>query len=337
MLSHCESVSDISSAPTNDFSSMSPSVYIAYHQLQAFISCPGPGYIARGNTYNTTIAYAPEALSASISARDHQTCAFSEINYTKLANYPFSNATDFILSLPGALASIDQAWSTCVPASYGAFDPPSTMQKATALTDPASGSASPAPATPGRSVGAAHGPETVTSSATSSGSQMVAAASRPAAPRTTGLHTPNPVDPAPNQGFRDPAEPQSSADIAHSMASGKGKSPDRGDADPDPSNASPAPGTHANNEGDHSGDEQNALLHTSPAAKNGKPNGVVPILPVTDSIFAPQQIKQRSSPATLSSLPASLQRYQVTLHNSFKLPSPYTMQHVRASTATLMR
>ena len=165
--------------------SISPSVYIAYHELQAFISCPTTGYIARGKHYNTTIAYAPEELSASVSARAHQTCAFSEINYTNLANYPLWSATDFILSLPGALSSVDPVWSTCAPASYGAFDPPSTMQKATALTDPAKESTLSTPAAPGGYVGPAHGPSTTNSAVVSSDPGISQAISRPIVLRTT--------------------------------------------------------------------------------------------------------------------------------------------------------
>ena len=169
--------------------SISPSVYIAYHELQAFISCPTTGYIARGKYYNTTIAYAPEELSA----RAHQTCAFSEINYTKLANYPLWSATDLILSLPGALSSVDPVWSTCAPASYGAFDPPTIMQKATALTDPAKWSTLSTPAAPGGYVGPAHGPSTTTSAVASSNPGISQAILRSVVSRTTNSQRSDPT------------------------------------------------------------------------------------------------------------------------------------------------
>ena len=181
------------------FSSVSPSVYIAYHQLQAFISCPTAGFIARGKSYNTTIGYAPEDLSASMSARaHHEACAFFEMNYTKLADYPSWSRTDFILSLPGDLSSVDPAWSTCVPANYGAFDPPSTLPNATALTDPTAKSPSSTTPAPGSHVGPAYGPATTTSVAASSGSGIFQSVQKSAEPRRTNsqiLNAAKPGDP----------------------------------------------------------------------------------------------------------------------------------------------
>ena len=238
--------------------SISPSVYIAYHELQALISCPSTGYIARGKYYNTTIAYAPEELSASVSARAHQTCAFSEINYTKLANYPRWGATDFILSLPGALSSVDPGWSTCAPASYGAFDPPSTMQKATALTDPAKDSTLSTPAAPGGYVGPAHGPSTTTSAVASSDPGVSQAVPRPTVPRTTDSQRSNPTEAMdtaiirgshPNLASQNPSNTPSKASRGESKIS----DPD------DPTNTSPVPERHGLDSGDHTANKQSAV------------------------------------------------------------------------------
>ena len=270
------------SALNNDFPSISPSVYIAYHDLQAAISCTDYGYIGRGKSYNTTIAYAPEDLSASISARAHQTCAFSEINYTKLANYPFGNATDFILSLPDALSSVDPAWSTCAPATYGAFDPPSTMRKATALTDPGIESTSSAtPAAPGGHVDPANAPATMTPSATSFGSQVPLVARTPATPRTTDLQSPDPakpVDPAIIQGSHDPAASESPSPTSPSI-------PPDGREPPNRDNPSSALRKDADGKGDGANDKQDpsSYFPTAPAAGN---DGVDPSPTPAGSVIA---------------------------------------------------
>lgn len=249
---------------------ISPSVYIAYHDLQAFISCPGStGFIKRGNSYNTTIAYAPQDLSASISARARQTCAFSEIDYTKLANYPFSNATDYILSLPTALSSIDPAWSTYAPASYGAFDPPRTLQKATALTDPIIESTSSTQATPGGSAGLVHGPPTVTSSATSSGLEVPSAAFRLAAPHTSdlpGIQSAQPVDPAIGQSSYNSATSESLLDTRPRVSHVEGPKTDPDD----PSKVSPVPSKNRADEGDRRENKPNARSETSTVPTPGK-------------------------------------------------------------------
>ena len=77
-----------------------------------------------------------------------------------------SGDPDFFLSIPSSLTTLDPAWSTCTPVLYGAWDPPSTLSTATALTSSAQEtvqlqSATPvgrptpayAPATPGTAEG----------------------------------------------------------------------------------------------------------------------------------------------------------------------------------------
>ena len=272
--------------------SVSPSVYIAYHELQAFISCPNTGYIARGEDYNTTIAYAPEELSASMSARAHQTCAFSEINYTGLANYPFRNATDFILSLPSALSSVDPVWSTCAPAAYGAFDPPAIMQRATALTDPAKKSTQSMPAAPGGHVGPAHGPSTMTSAVASSDPGVSQAVPRPAVPRTTNSQRSNPteaVDTAISQGSYHTLASQSPSNTPSNASRGKSKISDPDD----PTNTSAVPEKHGLDSGDHTANKESAVFQNPVATATaiGK-DGLNPTLRLAGSTVAsaPQPI-----------------------------------------------
>ena len=260
-------------------SSVSPSVYIAYHDLQAFISCPATGFIARGESYNTTIAYAPEDLSASISARDHQTCAFSEINYTKLASYPFGNATDFILSLPVDLISVDPAWSTCAPATYGAFDPPSTQPKATALTDPAAKSPSSTTPAPGGYVGLAHGPATPTSVAASSVSGISQAVQKSAGPRRTYSQTLNAAKPGDPAVFKDVHDTASSGRPSYTPSGtsrGERTTPHLVAS----TSISPIPRKHLFDGGSH---VKNAPLQTTTATATTKdrPHGLEPTLCLT--------------------------------------------------------
>ena len=168
MASHCESLLFILPTPSDCTLSTSPSVYIAYNGLEAFVSCTPYGNVARGKAYNTTIAYAPAYLSTSISARAEQTCAFTEIIYTELANYPYSDGPSLILSLPSELSSVDPAWSTCVPNSYGAFDPPTTLRQATALTGLPPDPTLLIHAAPGGHVGVPYSPATTTFSTSES-------------------------------------------------------------------------------------------------------------------------------------------------------------------------
>ena len=73
-----------------------------------------------------------------MSARPQQTeCTYISVNYTMLGDYSSSNNPEFFLSIPSTLTSLDPAWRSCTPALYGAWDPPTTLEAATALTDAA--------------------------------------------------------------------------------------------------------------------------------------------------------------------------------------------------------
>ena len=123
---------------SNNNQSVTPSVYVAYHNLVAYVSCPSGAPLARGRSYNTTVAYAPEELSTALSARSQETeCTYATVNYTMLGDYSSSGDPNFFLSIPSSLTTQDPAWSTCTPVLYGAWDPPSTLSTATALTSSA--------------------------------------------------------------------------------------------------------------------------------------------------------------------------------------------------------
>ena len=220
-----------------------------------------------------------------MSARAHQTCAFSEINYTKLANYPLWNATDFILSLPGALSSVDPAWSTCAPATYGAFDPPSTQPKATALTDPAtkSSSSSTTPA-PGGYVGPAYGPATTTSVAASSAAGVSQAVQQYSGPRRTNsriLNAAKPEDPAVLKDSHETA-PLATPSYTPSEASrGERTTPHRVDS----KITSLIPGNDLSDGGSHVKNKQSTPLQTTTttATTKERPHGLEPTLRLTGS------------------------------------------------------
>ena len=105
---------------SNSDQSISPSVYVEYHGLEAHADCHEWNSIARGKKYNTTIAYAPEALSTSRqwfgSPVDMgqapyyaATATYTAINYIEL-QYQFSGSVGkyyLMLSLPSNLSLVD--------------------------------------------------------------------------------------------------------------------------------------------------------------------------------------------------------------------------------------
>lgn len=124
-----------------------------------------------GKTYDTTIAYAPEALSTSQEIEFYAGARFyTAINYTLLqyptivTSYgPMQGTTPPIyFSLPMDLSLVDPAWTGCLPDEYGAFDPPRTLHAASALVSPDAGAAPSPAASPGSPIVPAHVPATVT-------------------------------------------------------------------------------------------------------------------------------------------------------------------------------
>jgi hypothetical protein len=73
---------------SNSSSSVAPSVYIAYHNMEAYVSCSPEANVARGRSYSTTVSYAPEDLSTAMSTRPQQTqCTYISIDYTTFGDY----------------------------------------------------------------------------------------------------------------------------------------------------------------------------------------------------------------------------------------------------------
>jgi len=146
---------------------------VAYNGLAATSDCLGFGTPPFGKlNYSTTIAYPPEALSTSQESEFFAgTRLYTAINYSQLQNPtkvtshgPFQGSTAQVyFSLPSDLSLVDPAWKGCFPDEYGAFDPPRTLEKATALVSQDPG-AQPSPnAAPASSLAPAQAPATVTS------------------------------------------------------------------------------------------------------------------------------------------------------------------------------
>ena len=171
--------STITAAPTpysivqDGFTYVSPSVYVAYRDLQAYAVCPSfGGSYARGKSYNTTIAYRPEELSTSIcttnSAGSMEPAAygqFAAINYTE---YQYSTSAWSVCakkieagsggsrsiqgpfySVPRDVSLVDPAWHSCSAVFNGIYDPPHVLSKAPDMVtgvgpSPASPTAAPA-------------------------------------------------------------------------------------------------------------------------------------------------------------------------------------------------
>lgn len=154
-------------------SSVSPSVYVSYTNLIATVNCVLTAAVQTGRTYNTLIAYPPEALSTQActpltGSRDPFSLedGFKAINYTQMEqqtdfcsirSYPVigndktwtSEAVPFYLSFPPGLSLIDPAWKSCKIFEPGVLDPPRTLNKATALVGLGEGGSQTSTAAPG--------------------------------------------------------------------------------------------------------------------------------------------------------------------------------------------
>lgn len=119
---------------------------MAYHGLNAGYDC---GYFSSSTTgavYDTTIAYAPDALSTYVGplwmpAQTGPEAAsyFQAINYTEFGQYEANTANEGYsknLKIPSDLATIDPAWSTCIPGVYGSWDPPRVLTAAQNMVAP---------------------------------------------------------------------------------------------------------------------------------------------------------------------------------------------------------
>ena len=194
------------------------------------MSCPSGATLARGKSYDTTVGYAPEDLSTAMSARPQQTeCTYVTVNYTMFGDYCSSSDPDFFLSIPSSLTSLDPAWSTCTPALYGAWDPPTTLPTATALTGPAKKNTQSSPAAPASRSTPVHAPATTTTAADSPANSTPTGVSVLGAPQTSNLPKNSAADPgdhAIEQDSYSTAALGSPSNIIPNMLSGEDRKPD---------------------------------------------------------------------------------------------------------------
>lgn len=139
--------------------SISPSVYVAYHDLRATKECLFANKpITRGNVYNPTIAYPLESLSMrlcpgprvaldgatswppfydsnNITALQYGTKCYMGVFWGEggfFTSWEDSNPNTAVFSLPKDLSLRDPAWGVCSVNYYGALDPPRALIKPTA-------------------------------------------------------------------------------------------------------------------------------------------------------------------------------------------------------------
>ena len=113
------------------------------------------------------------------------------------------------LSLPQDLTLVDPAWSTCNAVLWGAFDPPTALQKATALV-PYPGKNSPPTPAPGSPVAPPHAPATVTASPIDPEEQAThfpTPKADPHGPEQQNPHPPDPVKSSANNPISEPQDP----------------------------------------------------------------------------------------------------------------------------------
>lgn len=331
---HCELAPSVPLTISDGKSSISPSVYVAYRSLGAPYNCPafGPQYFPSGPTYDTTIAYPPEALSTSMC--DGPPAGFqlyTAVNYTQL-QFPTgaettgtcewrigqqgSSARGPVLSIPSNVLSVDPSWSTCTGAFEGSFDPPSALHKAANVVAP--GPTPPPSASPGGSVIPGNAPATQTVSNENpkqKASQLVPGNSQPpqqppANPQPSSL---DPVDPgAPKltlvKSVSVSVDPDQSAAAspgsqnAPSQKSPPGQSGGQGSSDPSHNSGSSNPVPVASNGAEDSGSgtgnspPPNSVVAAGNTIVRDPGGGVI----VASSTYAPGQTAQISGDTPLS-------------------------------------
>ena len=213
---------------SNGFTFTSPSVYVAYRGLKASAAYDPFGEPLGTASHDITVGYPPEALSTShcnlaytMSAQQYQPINYTELQYPPpnsaitdcphvsgqpdvggaIYNPSASNeATNAFFSIPGALNWVDPAWSTCIPVTYGVFDPPKTLSKAAQMVPQTAAGASglvAETAAPGSSATPAAAPVTVAPGAV--GGLPIPAALSPASvliPEPTSLSAAAGFDPS---------------------------------------------------------------------------------------------------------------------------------------------
>ncbi|KAL2040633.1 hypothetical protein N7G274_006612 [Stereocaulon virgatum] len=179
---------------SDGFTFTSPSVYVAYRSLKASAAYEPFGLPIGGRIHDVTVGYPPEAISTSHCNMQYTNAAqaYQPINYTMLEFPPpnsaitdcahvsgvqdvggslynpsaSNEATNPFFSMPGPLNWVDPLWSSCLPVTYGVYDPPRKLDKTSNMvaptlvpvTIPAADTASPAavvtPTTPPLTAGA---------------------------------------------------------------------------------------------------------------------------------------------------------------------------------------
>ena len=196
---------------SNGFTFTSPSVYVAYRGLMASAAYDPFGEPLGSASHDVTVGYPPNALSTShcdlaytMSAQQYQAINYTELEYpppnSVLTDCPHASgqpdvgggiynpsasneAANPFFSIPGALNWVDPAWSTCIPVTYGAFDPPIALSKASQMVaQTAAGASGPVAesAAPGSSATPNAAPMTVDPGALPGGNNPAAGALSPA-------------------------------------------------------------------------------------------------------------------------------------------------------------
>ena len=119
---------------------------MVYHGLKAYYDCGYFSSFATGAVYDTTVAYASDALSTYVGPLWMQAqtgpepaSLFQAINYTEFQEYEANTANEGYsknLKIPSDLAEVDPAWATCTPGMYGSWDPPRVLTAARNIAAP---------------------------------------------------------------------------------------------------------------------------------------------------------------------------------------------------------
>ncbi len=196
---------------SNGFTFTSPSVYVAYRGLMASAAYDPFGEPLGTASHDITVGYPPNALSTShcdlaytMSAQQYQPINYTELQYpppnSALTDCPHASgqpdvggsiynptasneASNPFFSIPGALNWVDPAWSTCIPVTYGVFDPPKKLSTASQMVaQTAAGASVPVAesAAPGSSATPTAAPVTVVPGALGGGNNPAPAPLSPA-------------------------------------------------------------------------------------------------------------------------------------------------------------
>ena len=119
---------------------------MVYQGLNAHYDCGYFSSFTTGAVYDTTIAYASDALSTYVGplwmaaqTGPEPASYFQPLNYTEFEEYtadPAHQGYSKNLKIPSELTAVDPAWSTCTPGMYGSWDPPRALTAARNMVAP---------------------------------------------------------------------------------------------------------------------------------------------------------------------------------------------------------